>query len=106
MRVLAQKHEYTHSTILFCHQLNTEPIMDYNNMQRYANLGGDSGVVGYVEDGTAIAVQFRDRSIYLYNAAAPGPHAVSTMIQLAHRGEGLNSYISRYVNKNYASRLR
>lgn len=75
-------------------------------MPAYANRGGDSGVTSYEIDDDSIIIEFKDGSQYLYNDSSPGPAAVEEMKRLAQAGEGLNSYISRYVRKNYAKKLR
>jgi hypothetical protein len=72
----------------------------------YKNLGGDSGVIAYEIGPNSIKVQFRDGSIYLYDYTSPGMNDVEQMKNLAMRGEGLNSYISRVVRKRYAAKLR
>lgn len=75
-------------------------------MERYANRGGDSGVTGYEIAQGQITVQFRDGAQYLYNNQIPGSAVVAEMQRLAITGEGLNSYISRVVRKNFARKLR
>jgi DNA polymerase II small subunit/DNA polymerase delta subunit B len=74
-------------------------------MERYRNLGGNSGVIGYEISPTSIIVQFQDGSKYLYNYTNPGVASVEKMKTLAYAGQGLNSYISTVVKKNYASKL-
>lgn len=74
-------------------------------MKRYANRGGDSGVVEYQITDTSITVKFRNGSVYLYDDSAPGQSHVEEMKRRAELGEGLNTYISRHVRKNYAARL-
>ena len=75
-------------------------------MKRYRNLGGDSGIVAYEDGEDFIKVKFSDGSIYLYNYTIPGPNDVEHMKQLAERGQGLNSYISRHIRKRYIAKLR
>lgn len=75
-------------------------------MERYANRGGDSGITGYEIAQGQIIVQFSDGSQYLYNSQNPGAATVAEMQRLAAAGQGLNSYISRIVRKNYAQKLR
>lgn len=75
-------------------------------MEHYANRGGDSGVTGYVIAQGQIIVQFRDGSQYLYDSQSPGAAVVAEMQRLAVAGEGLNSYISRVVRKNFSRKLR
>jgi len=75
-------------------------------MERYQNRGGDSGVVGFETGDDSITVQFRDNSLYLYNSIRPGQVTVDHMKMLARAGQGLNSYISRTVRKNFYQKLR
>lgn len=75
-------------------------------MERYGNLGGDSGVTGYELGPLDIKVEFRDGSVYLYNDQRPGTRDVQEMTRLARSGQGLNSYISRAVRKNFFAKLR
>lgn len=75
-------------------------------MERYKNLGGDSGVSAYEIGSDSITVQFNDGAMYLYNYASTGREAIETMKSLATSGRGLNSFISRSVKKRYASKLR
>lgn len=75
-------------------------------MERYKNLGGDSGVAAYVIANDSITVQFNDGSVYLYNYASTGSDEVEQMKTLALGGEGLNSFINRRVRKAYASKMR
>ena len=75
-------------------------------MKRYRNLGGDSGIVAYEDGEDFIRVQFSDGSIYRYNYTKPGPNDVERMKQLAEKGQGLNSFISRFIKKRYAAKER
>lgn len=75
-------------------------------MERYADVDGDSSVVAYECGSDSIVIEFRDGAQYLYNYASCGASACEQMKQLAKTGEGLNSFIMRYVRKLYAARLR
>lgn len=75
-------------------------------MPEYMNLGGDSGVAFYEISPNSITVQFSDGAVYLYTYASAGPAAIEQMKFLARTGEGLNSYINRYVKYGYEARLR
>jgi hypothetical protein len=75
-------------------------------MERYKNLGGNSGVAGYELTGDSITVQFNDGAVYLYNYSSAGPSNIETMKALAIAGQGLNSFIMRNVRKEYAKKLR
>jgi hypothetical protein len=75
-------------------------------MERYKNLGGNSGVVSYDIVNDSITVQFRDGSVYLYNNYNPGSGNVEHMKSLAISGRGLNGFISSVIRKNYSRKLR
>lgn len=75
-------------------------------MERYRNLDGDSDIVAYELGDEVIKVQFRDGTIYLYNYERTGGAAIEHMQELAFAGHGLNSYISKFVRKQYAAKLR
>lgn len=75
-------------------------------LQRYGNRSGRSAVHAYAARRNALAVEFGDGKIYLYNYEVPGRHHVERMKSLAIDGEGLGSYISRHIGKRFAARLR
>ncbi len=75
-------------------------------MERYKNLGGDSGVVAYELGDDSITVEFSDGSQYLYTHQSAGSHNIDQMKELAVAGRGLNSFINKYVRKKYASKLK
>lgn len=76
------------------------------NMTRYLNLGGNSGVFAYEIEANQIKVQFTDSSVYLYTTSSTSSYNILQMQQLARAGRGLNSFISTKVKKGYASKLR
>ncbi len=75
-------------------------------MERYRNLGGDSGVVAYEGGADFIRVQFADGTVYLYTYGSTGSSNVEHMKQLAIRGQGLNAFINTVVRKAYARKER
>ena len=75
-------------------------------MTRYANLGGDSGVVGYDAGPGFIVVYFHDGSAYRYTDRSAGQAHIATMHRLAQAGQGLNAYINTHVKHGYESKLR
>ena len=81
-------------------------LEEARTMERYKNLGGDSGVVGYEIGDTFIEVQFSDESVYLYDYQSAGSDNIEEMKRLATAGRGLNSFINRAVRKKYASKLK
>ena len=74
-------------------------------MQRYANLGGDSGVTHFEIGSDCITVRFSDGSEYEYTNASTGPPWIAEMQRLALEGQGLNSFISRVVKKAFSRRI-
>ena len=73
-------------------------------MQHYA--GGDaSGVAAYACGPGWIHLRFHHGSAYRYDDTRPGAEHVHEMQRLADLGEGLNTYVNRYVRDNYARRL-
>lgn len=75
-------------------------------MERYKNLGGDSGVAFYEIGHESITVQFSTGAIYLYNYRSAGQNHIEKMKELATTGHGLNSYIKKYANRSYAKKIR
>jgi hypothetical protein len=71
-------------------------------MQRYRHPTGDTGVVAYEAGPDFIRVQFAGGEIYLYTYESAGAPHVEHMKELAARGEGLSTFISRTVKKRYA----
>lgn len=75
-------------------------------MERYRNLGGDSGVSAFELAAGSIVVQFKDGWTYEYTNQSAGNGAIATMHRLAAAGQGLNSFISTTVRKAYARKFR
>jgi hypothetical protein len=73
-------------------------------MESYGDVDGDSNVAAYELGPDWIRVQFRSGAVYLYTAASAGAANIAQMHQLARAGNGLNSFINRYVPKSYARR--
>ncbi|WP_353554184.1 hypothetical protein [Paraburkholderia terrae] len=74
-------------------------------MKRYRDLSGQSGVVAYEVSDDAITVKFRDGDVYLYDYATTGLREVEEMKRLAVAGQGLSTYISRYVRERFAVKV-
>lgn len=74
-------------------------------MERYRNLGGDSGVAAYEIAANSIKVQFNDGAVYLYTSQSTGAANLAELQRLAAAGRGLNSFIGRVVRKMYAAKL-
>jgi hypothetical protein len=75
-------------------------------MERYKNLGGDSGIAAYELGAGIIIVQFKDGWKYEYTSQSAGAGAIATMHRLAMAGQGLNSFISKTVRKGYSRKFR
>ena len=74
-------------------------------MERYKNLGGQSGVYAFEIGSDYIKVQFNDGATYLYNYSSAGSQNIQEMKRLANAGKGLNTFINKNVKKMYATRL-
>lgn len=71
-------------------------------MQKYMNVGGDSGVEEYEIGLDNIVVKFKKTvRTYTYSYDSAGKDAVEHMKGLAERGEGLNEYINKHVKDKY-----
>lgn len=74
-------------------------------MNRYRNLGGNSGVRAYEIGSDSIVVEFSDSGTYRYTHASTGASHVERMKRLAEAGQGLATYINQHVRDRYDSRL-
>jgi hypothetical protein len=72
---------------------------------QYADLDGNSSIVGFDEDIDSISVYFSDGSAYVYCEAVVGRSCLEYMKELAEAGRGLNSYIMHYVRFSYSRRF-
>lgn len=75
-------------------------------MERYKNLGGDSGIAAYELSPGTIVVQFKDGWKYEYTSQSAGAAAIATMHRLAASGHGLNGFITTTVRKAYSRKFR
>lgn len=73
--------------------------------QPYANRSGNSGITFYEIGPSFIRIWFKDGEGYEYDNVKPGPDHVEAMKQLAEQGQGLATYINRYVRENYARKV-
>ncbi len=71
-------------------------------MERYKNLGGNSGVAAFEIGPDFIRVKFHDGTVYLYTYASAGSRNIERMKRLARNGQGLNSFIDTDVHNLYA----
>jgi hypothetical protein len=73
-------------------------------MQRYKDLSGSSGVRAFEVLPHAIRIEFKDGGRYLYDHSVPGRAHVEAMKRLALAGQGLATYINRYVREDFAKK--
>ena len=74
-------------------------------MERYKNLGRDSGISAYEIGNDSIKIQFSSGAVYLYTYSSAGRANIEEMKSLAVAGKGLNSYIMHNVREKYESKL-
>lgn len=75
-------------------------------MERYKNLGGNSGVSAYEIGEDSITVQFSTGKVYRYTYRSAGSHNIEQMKNLSQQGQGLNSFINSTVKFKYEAKLR
>ena len=73
-------------------------------MQRYRDVQGDSGVVAYETGPDHIRVKFKHGGTYEYDYASTGEFPVERMKVLAASGQGLATFISKFVKAKYVRR--
>jgi len=69
-------------------------------MTVYSNKGGESGVSKYEIKENSTGVQ------YLYTYESAGVENIEAMKELAILGEGLNSFINKYVRRDFQLKVR
>ncbi|CAA0095241.1 Uncharacterised protein [BD1-7 clade bacterium] len=70
-------------------------------MERYKNIGGNSGVASYEIFDDSVTVRFSTGAIYIYSYRSAGKENIERMKVLAMQGHGLNSFIMRNVKNSY-----
>ena len=75
-------------------------------MEPYRDWDNDSGVRAFEISEGQIDVQFKTGAVYRYTSASVGSANFDQMVALARAGEGLNSFINRFVKKLYSAKLR
>jgi hypothetical protein len=73
-------------------------------VKRYKSFTENTGVTGYEAGRDYIRVRFKDRSIYRYTYRSTGANKIEEMKRLAEEGDGLTTYINRYVREAYEER--
>jgi hypothetical protein len=75
-------------------------------MERYSNRGGNGSVAAFEIGPGFIKLRFRDcPSIYVYNGNRPGPAKVAQMQHLARAGQGLSTFVNRFVRADYDQKI-
>ncbi len=67
----------------------------------YANLRGNSPIIGYEIESDRIIVLFKQGKQYSYSYNKAGVGNVEEMKRLAQNGAGLSAYITRNVRYDY-----
>lgn len=75
-------------------------------VEKYKNLGGNSGAVEFELGEDSIVITFVDGSKYLYSGVKPGSEKVDRLKKLAIAGRGLCTYINTDIRNNYEKKLR
>lgn len=75
-------------------------------MERYNDLGGNSGVSAFEIGADFIRVEFERDGRYLYDYATTGAEHVENMKTLARTGQGLGTYITQNVRNAFALKER
>ena len=78
--------------------------MNDKRFVKYPDKGGDSGVRSTKRSQGQVAVRFKDGSTYTYTTQSAGQPAINNMRRQIKNGQGLNSYINRKVDQNYATK--
>jgi len=76
-----------------------EPLQPYQSKR-------SSGIRFFKTGDDYIMVEFTDGKKYLYNYEKPGKQHIEKMKAFALKGEGLSTYINKYVRNNYAVQLQ
>lgn len=74
-------------------------------MTPYGCAGNDSGIEAYACGPGWIDIRFRAGGTWRYDSRHPGALHVMEMQRLAESGDGLNTYLNRFVRDDYAARL-
>lgn len=76
-------------------------MFNKEDMIRYKNGNGNSGVTAYKTGDDFIIVEFGNTGTYLYNYKSAGREAIEKMKLLAISGKGLSAFISRHVKDKF-----
>lgn len=70
-------------------------------MERYKNIGGNSGISGYEIYDDSVTVKFTTGAIYVYTYRSADRENIEQMKILAKQGHGLNSFIMKNVKNSF-----
>jgi len=70
-------------------------------MHPYRNVDGHSGVIAYEPGEGWIRLRFVNGKEYRYTDATTGAEHVRNMQMLAQAGQGLASYVSKFVHDDF-----
>lgn len=76
------------------------------DFERYKDLSGDGGIIGYMILKNKIIILFNNGYMYQYDEEMPGKEHVEPMKKLAIKGKGLKTYINQNVRGNYRDRFK
>ena len=71
-------------------------------MTTYGNQNGNSGITAYSISDDSIDIQFRNGGIYRYYKDRIGTLNFLNMVAAALLGEGLNSFINKFVRGKHS----
>lgn len=73
-------------------------------MKRYRDMHGESGIIAYEPGADFIRVKFKHGAVYVYDYTSAGQFHIERMKVLAASGQGLATFISKFVKESYARR--
>ncbi len=74
-------------------------------MPLYKNSSRSSGIMAYTSYKDSIKIVFKDGETYLYSYESAGKKNIEEMKKLAAQGEGLTTYINKFVKERYEKKL-
>lgn len=70
-------------------------------MKLCKDVSKNSGILAYEISNDFIKIKFKDGEVYTYNYKKPGKPAIKEMKKKAVQGEGLATYINKFVRDDY-----
>ncbi len=74
-------------------------------MKQYGDKNKVSGVLSYDYGDDYIVVTFKRGGTYKYTYESAGASHIDSMKVLADNGDGLNTYINKYVRRSYSEKI-